>query len=70
MAKETTKLSYGRPFMRKLMKNANSLGNNITFYTNEDGKYVINDGKHIHKPPTAASACHFLMGVISASMPK
>ena len=64
---EEVKTNYGRPFLKKLVNHANSLGNRISFHINEDGKYVIRDGHSLCKPPNAASACHFVMGVISAS---
>jgi hypothetical protein len=64
---DVTKISYGRPLLKSLVGNANKLGNNLSFYMNEDGKYVIKDGHENYRPPTAIAACHFVMGVISAS---
>jgi hypothetical protein len=64
---EDKKNSYGRPMMKKLVTQANALGNKVKFHINEDGKYVINDGEQIIKPPTAAAACHFLMGMVSSA---
>jgi len=65
--REEVKINYGRPFLKKLVNDANLLGNRISFHINEDGKYVIRDGHKVCHPPTAVSACHFVMGVISAT---
>lgn len=59
--------SYGRPMMKALTEKANALGNTVKFHINEDGKYVINDGEQVIKPPSAAAACHFLMGMVSSA---
>ena len=67
MSKEVTKTSYGRPLLKSLVSDANKLGNNLSFYINQSGKYVIQDGDENYKPPTALAACHFVMGIISAS---
>jgi hypothetical protein len=64
---EITKVSYGRPLLKKLTEQARRLGNNIGFYIDDSGKYVIRDGLEIHRPPTAAAACFFMKGVISSS---
>ena len=67
MSREEVKINYGRPLLKRLVSDANSLGNMITFHINEDGNYVIRDGHTVCKPPTAVAACHFVMGVISAT---
>jgi len=59
--------SYGRPRMKELTEKANALGNTVKFHINQDGKYVINDGEQVIKPPSAAAACHFLMGMVSSA---
>ena len=64
---ENIKGSYGRPMMKALTQKANDLGNKVRFHINEDGKYVINDGEKMIKPPSAAAACHFLMGMVSSA---
>ena len=64
---DSTKTSYGRPMMKSLVDRAKAMGNTVSFYINENGKYVINDGSEVHRPPTAAAACHFMLGMVSAS---
>ena len=64
---ETEKTSYGRPLMKSLAEQAKAMGNTVSFYINENGKYIINDGTSLHRPPTAAAACHFMMGMIASS---
>ena len=68
--KDAKNLSYGRPLLKKLTAHANQLGCPVQFHINADGKYVINDGNHLHYPPSATTACHFLMGIVSALTPK
>jgi hypothetical protein len=67
MPDDSKKLTYGRPLMKKLTEQANDLGNTVSFHINENAKYVINDGTKLHRPPTAVTACHFMMGIIAAS---
>lgn len=58
------KVNYGRPLMRKLVGEANSLGIAVSFYNDQDGRYVIKTTNGVSFPPTAAAACHFVMGMI------
>jgi hypothetical protein len=67
MSDDSKKGSYGRPMMKALAQKANDLGNKVKFHINEDGKYIINDGEQVIKPPSAAAACHFLMGMVSSA---
>jgi len=67
MSKETTKISYGRPMLKKLVDHANNLGIQVSFYINQEGKYVLTDREKTRVPPTAACACHYVMGMISAA---
>ena len=67
MSDDSKKVSYGRPLMKKLADQANDLGNTVSFHINENGKYIINDGSKIHRPPNAVSACHFMFGMLASS---
>jgi hypothetical protein len=60
-------VSYGRPMLKKLTEKAKSRGVDVSFYIDDNGKYVIKKGKRLYNPPTAVTACHFMMGVIAAS---
>ena len=60
----TKKVSYGRPLLRKLVREASLLGITVNFYIDEDGQYIIRTIRDMYAPPTAAAACHFVMGMI------
>ena len=63
MAKSKQSL-YGRKALKDLCSTAKEKGIPIGFHTNEDAKYVLTRGKKKITMPTAAAACHFVMGML------
>lgn len=70
MKKEAINTNYGRPYLRRLVQTARQLDIKVSFHNNEDGKYIITTANGVRRPPTAAAACHFVLGMIDVSMPK
>jgi hypothetical protein len=64
----TKKVNYGRPLMRKLVAQAKNLGISVDFHIDADGRYVVKTSRDIYVPPTAAAACHLVMGMIDFSI--
>jgi len=59
------KVNYGRPLLRCLVQEANEMGISVDFHIDKDGRYVIKTPHDINVPPTAASACFFVKGMIA-----
>ncbi len=57
--------SFGTTMMRELKRKANDLGINVDWHTDSEGTYFVDYGKHSYPCNSAASACHFIIGMMS-----
>lgn len=58
------KKTFGRPLLKKLVVEAQSLGVSVDFHIDMNGHYIVRTARAASPAPTAAAACYFVRGMI------